>query len=130
MRSGNRSNALLVELMIVVMFFMLTTSVLLEVFAKARQLSDRSEYITDSLVKAQNFADRLYAAEDAETLLSEIGFTRQDNNWILTDGSVQFEAILSEEKTEAGVFRRQEIRAIADGVQLFALPCSRWEGLP
>ncbi len=76
MKTGNRSNALLVELMIVIMFFMLTTSVLLEVFAKARKMSARAELLTNSLVIAQNTADRLYAADDPEKTLTEMNFSK------------------------------------------------------
>ena len=69
MNSGSRGNALLVELLFVVMFFMLTTTVLLEVFAKASSFSNRSELLTNSMVRAQNTADQLYAAEDPEAYL-------------------------------------------------------------
>ena len=49
MKSGNRSNALLVELLIVVMFFMLSSTVLLQVFSTARNQSRRAELMTDAL---------------------------------------------------------------------------------
>lgn len=130
MRSGGRGNALLVELMIVVMFFMLTTSVLLEIFAKSHQMSSRAELITESLVTAQNMADRLYSAEDPEALLAEMGFTRSEDRWSLPTENALFEVVSTPETGEAGTFRRQEVRVITDGEQLYALPCSRWEVLP
>ena len=64
-RSTNRSNALLVELLIVVMFFMLSATVLLQVFAAARNQSRQAERMIGALNTAQNVADELYAAEDA-----------------------------------------------------------------
>ena len=130
MKSGSRSNALLVELLIVVMFFMLTTTVLLEVFAKANQFSSRSELLTVSLVKAQNVADQLYAAEDAAELLRSLGFTEEENVWALEEKNYRMEVLVTPEADEAGVFRRQEVRVISDGEQIYSLPCSRWEVKP
>ena len=130
MKSGNRSNALLVELLIVVMFFMLTTTVLLEVFAKARQLSARSELLTDSLINAQNIADRLYASLDPEAALSSLGFVQDGDRWILEEENYLLEAVISEETDEAGTFRRQEVRVSSDGEELYTLPCSHWEVKP
>ena len=49
MKSGSRSNALLVELLIVVMFFMLSSTVLLQVFATARTQSDRAALMIQAL---------------------------------------------------------------------------------
>lgn len=130
MKSGSRSNALLVELLIVVMFFMLTTTVLLEVFAKANQFSSRSELLTVSMVKAQNVADQLYAAEDAAELLRSLGFTEGENVWSLEENNYRMEVLVTPEADEAGVFRRQEVRVISDGEQIYSLPCSRWEVRP
>ena len=130
MKSGSRSNALLVELLIVVMFFMLTTTVLLEVFAKANQFSSRSELLTVSLVKAQNVADQLYAAEDAAELLRSLGFTEEENVWALEEKNYRMEVLVTPEADEAGVFRRQEVRVISEGEQIYSLPCSRWEVKP
>lgn len=130
MKSGSRSNALLVELLIVVMFFMLTTTVLLEVFAKANQFSSRSELLTVSLVKAQNVADQLYAAEDAAELLRSLGFTEEENVWALEEKNYRLEVLVTPEADEAGVFRRQEVRVISDGEQIYSLLCSRWEVKP
>ena len=130
MKSGSRSNALLVELLIVVMFFMLTTTVLLEVFAKASNLSTRSKLLTVSMVEAQNLADRLYAAEDADGLLQSLGFEKQGESWILEKEGYQLEAIITPEEDETGTFRRQLVKVTAKGEELYSLPCSRWEVKP
>lgn len=130
MKSGSRSNALLVELLIVVMFFMLTTTVLLEVFAKANSFSSRSELLTVSMVQAQNVADRLYAAENAEELLTSIGFTKSGEVWTLDEKNYRMEVLVTPEADETGVFRRQEVRVISNGELIYSLPCSRWEVNP
>ena len=75
MKKANRSNALLVELLIVVIFFMLAATVLLQVFTASRNQGRIAGAINDSLVEAQNVADRLYAAEGDEAgLLQAMGF--------------------------------------------------------
>ncbi len=126
MRTGSRSNALLVELLIVVMFFMLASTILLRVFVSSRQQSGRSEMLTRSLAEAQNVADLLYAAGDPEELLGSLGFTREDALWVRMDENYRIEALIAEEKEAAGTFRRQTVQVSANGETLFSLPCSRW----
>lgn len=127
MRSGNRSNALLVELLIVVMFFMLTTTVLLEVFAKANNFSTRSELLTVSMVRAQNIADQLIASKDAEAYLTAQGFEKQDDRWTLSENGYDLTVFITPETDEAGTFYRQSVRVSAGAEELYELPCSRWE---
>ena len=130
MNSGSRGNALLVELLFVVMFFMLTTTVLLEVFAKASSFSNRSELLTNSLVHAQNTADQLYAAEDPEAYLSSQGFEKTGEGWSLAQDNYVLNVTITPETDETGVFRRQEVRVPAGDEELYTLPCSRWEVKP
>ena len=130
MKSGSRSNALLVELLIVVMFFMLTTTVLLEVFAKANSFNKRSELLTVSMVEAQNLADRLYAAEDADGLLKAEGFTEENGLWGKDEKTYRVEVTVTPIEDETGVFRRQEVRVLSNGELVYSLPCSRWEVKP
>lgn len=127
MRSGSHSNALLVELLIVVIFFMIASTVLLEVFTASRNQTHRAGIITESLAEAQNVADQLFAAENAESLLTELGFVQQDENWLLEGEYYNLEASIRNEAGEAGVMRRQEVRAVTGGETLFTLPCSRWQ---
>lgn len=130
MKSGSRSNALLVELLIVVMFFMLTTTVLLEVFAKANSFSSRSELLTVSMVDAQNLADQLYLAEDADALLQGKGFTAENGLWSKDEKTYRMEVMVTPEEDETGIFRRQEVRVYSKGELIYTLPCSRWEVKP
>lgn len=130
MKSGSRGNALLVELLFVVMFFMLTTTVLLEVFAKASNFSSRSELLTVSLVRAQNTADQLYSAEDPEAYLSAQGFEKTDEGWSLAENNYVLHITITPETDETGVYRRQEVRVTTGDEELYTLPCSRWEVKP
>ena len=130
MKSGNRGNALLVELLIVVMFFMLTTTVLLEVFAKASNFSTRSNLLTVSMVRAQNTADYLYATKDPEAYLTAQGFEKKAEGWSLAENGYELNVTIIPEPDDTGIFRHQEVRVTAGGEELYTLPCSRWEVKP
>ena len=124
MRGGSRSNALLVELLIVVAFFMLAATLLLQVFAASRRQSVRAEMIAQVIGEGQNVADRLYAAPDAEACLTELGFTREGETWSLTGEGWRVEAEVSQEEG----LRRQQVTVYEDsqdGTVLLTLPCSR-----
>ncbi|MBR6028588.1 MAG: type II secretion system protein [Clostridia bacterium] len=126
MRSENRSNALLVELLIVIMFFMLAASVLVQVFGKARSMSARAEEIAAALWDAQNVADQLYASEDEEETLRALGFTAEGSLWRRENGYAM-EVSLGEESGEAGVMSRAEVRVVSGGDTLLTLPVTRWK---
>lgn len=125
MRSRPKSSALLMELLIVILFFMIASMILIRVFAAARLQSEKAEMITDSLSEAQNVADRLYVSEEPEILLESLGFSSQNGVWVRDSGKYRMEALIAEERDEAGIFRRQEVRVISEDEMLFSLPCSR-----
>ena len=127
MRKRSQGNALLVELLIVVLFFMLAATVLLRVFAAAHEQGALAQQYGDALTAAQNAADRLYAADDPEAVLGEMGFVKEDGIWKLTQETYTLEASLARETTSAGTLRRQEVRAVAGEEALVTLPCSRYE---
>ena len=58
----NRQNTLLMEILIVVLFFALCSTVILNVFVGAHNQSERAGAQADALIAAQSLADRLYAA--------------------------------------------------------------------
>ncbi len=127
MRANNRSNVLLVELLIVVLFFMLASSVLLRVFATARSQSAKAENMAAAVAEAQNVADRIYTAADAKACLRDMGFTDQDPLWTREDGAYSFEVTLSEEESGPGrLLRRLLIVRDASGEEWLRLPCSRY----
>ena len=125
MRSRPKSSALLMELLIVILFFMIASMILIRVFAAVRLQSEKAEMITDSLSEAQNVADRLYVSEEPEILLESLGFSSQDGVWVRDSGKYRMEALIAEERDEAGIFRRQEVRVTSEDEMLFSLPCSR-----
>ena len=127
MRTYTRSNSLLVELMIVILFFMLASSVLIQVFGKARSLSARAETVAAAVMDAQNAADRMAAADEPESALAEMGFVQTDGAWVLERDSYRMEAETETVPAETGRMIRQSVRVILTEEEVFRLPCSRYE---
>ena len=76
MKVRNRSNVLLVEILIAVLFFMLSATVLVRVFVTARNMTVRSGVKSVAVAEAQNVAEAMYAADDIDQMLEEQGFRR------------------------------------------------------
>ncbi len=127
MRVHSHRNVLLVELMIGILFFLLSFSVLLEVFTAAYRQSMESERISRAMLEAQDLADLLYAAEDTETLLGSLGFTYTGGQWILEQDEMTLTAETDTERYGSGMFCRQAVRAFdPHGNVIVELPCSRY----
>ena len=122
MKKVNRTNALVVELMMAVLFFMLASTVLAQVFGHARVVSNRAEVLTRALAAAQNTADRLYASGDLEQTLSEEGFTQSEEGlWEKEEEDLRIVASVS-----PGALRKSEVRVMLEEEELVRLPCSRY----
>ena len=126
MKTRNHSNALLLELLIVVMFFMLAATVLLQVFAKARSMGEEAGRTASAVAEAQSRADRLYAAEDPEKALREMGFAAEQDQetWVLREETAVTTVTLSRE--DGGLTRQRLTVRDTAGTTLADLPCSRW----
>ena len=126
MKSGSRSNALLVEILIVVAFFMLSATFLMQMFSAARMENERADLLTHALTEAQNIAERLYAAPDAEQALSDMGFVLQDDVWQLQQENYVAQVESSEEAMDSGSMTRQQVRILLNGEELVNLPVARY----
>ncbi len=127
MKSGNRSNALLVELLIVVMFFMLSSTVLLQVFSTARSQSALSGKLNQALNAAQSMADRLYAVNDAESMLTEMGCIQEEGLWRLPGDDFDLTVAISSDQQPFGELLRYRVQAVSDGQTLVDLPAARYQ---
>ena len=142
--TGNRVNTLLVELLIVIFFFMLGASVLMQVFGKAHDLSTESKQMTQALAQAQSMADRLYAAEKPADMLAEQGFAPCDDAQmeeinrlfpeadntdyyeLEADGYRLVASVQEPADALEGALRRMQVSIIQDGYIRVTLPCSRY----
>ena len=75
MKESGRANALLVELLLVIFFFMISAAILVQVYADAKLKSRTAQATNAAMLEGQNIAEDLYGTEDPETVLKEYGFT-------------------------------------------------------
>lgn len=80
MKMAGKKNLALIELILVILFFALSAVVLVQVFVKAKSMSDTSRASTLGLVTAQDLVEQLKAApEEADRILSEAsGWAREE----------------------------------------------------
>ena len=153
MKSRNRTNTLLIELLIVVFFFMMGSVILVQVFGKAREASVRARVLEDAVSRGQSLADLLYRSDNPETVLEEKGFEKlsgedagrllellQGPDWLDAQTSA-YQLTVSEEYGEqltawvetdtdeaAPGLRRMLVSAWQGDEALLTLPCSRYIG--
>ena len=153
MKTGSRSNAMLVELLIVILFFMLGSTLVMQVFEKAFSLSHMAGVETESLTQAQNIADRVMGQKDWKEVFESLGFERADaqhnmhrtegapeaqvegteenagsreNVWMQVSGETVIRASWSETETKAGILLDGEIRVLYGDEILIELPCAHY----
>jgi hypothetical protein len=139
MNNKNRSNVLLVEILIAILFFMLSATVLVQVFVTSRNLTVRSGVETRALAEAQNVADALYAADDVEALLTDMDFTFSHGAWTrayegftlyVQGGHTQLEGGELWEGSVRGFYmQRNANQQRQQDEEMFELPCARYEGV-
>lgn len=126
MKQNGRVNALLVELLIVVLMFMLASTTLMEIFGAAKENSTRAAARSEALLQTQNMAEALYACDDMPSTLDEMGFARQEVGWVMDCGTYTLIAQYTSEKTDAGVLNQTTLTADCGGEALFTLPAVKY----
>ena len=119
MRNNSRSNVLLVEILIAVLFFMLSATVLIRVFATARNMTVRSGVESAAIADAQNVAEVLYASEDrGDYTLYVSGDTTSTEGGELWSGTV------------SAFYKLRNPEAVRlEDEELFSLTCTRYKGV-
>ena len=126
MKEGSRANALLVELLLVIFFFMISAAILVQVFADAKLKSRTAHATNASMLEAQNIAEDLYATDSPVAVLDDYGFNEKDGIWTLEKDGYLLKVTVSEEETEAGVIRTCEVSGIEGEKTLLTLPSTRY----
>lgn len=137
MRNRNRSNVLLVEILVAVLFFMLSATVLVRVFVTARNMTVRSGVESVAMVEAQNVAETIYAAADIEQTLSDMGFRSSHGAWSKDCGDYSLYVTGEERDTGSGILWAGQVSAFyrlrnpdnarQEDEELFTLACTRYE---
>lgn len=126
MKKNNRSNSLLMELMLAALFFMLGTVVLVEIFAAAGKLSKRADMRNCALPEAQSLADRFWAADDGAALLTELCVAEGDG-YAMDCGDFRLNVTLETESAAAGSLAIAHITAVdAQGYELAQLDSAKY----
>ena len=137
MRNRNQSNVLLVEILIALLFFMLSATVLVRVFVTARNMTVRSGVQSVAVSEAQNVAETLYAAEDIDKTLSDMGFSSSHGAWSKDCGDYSLYVMGAWREAGAGSLWAGEVSAFyklrnpdnprQEDEQMFTLACTRYE---
>ena len=126
MRDTHRSNTLLLELLIVILFFSLALTTIVQIFTNARLQSRRATARTEAITLVQNLADEVYLSEKPEQVLARYGLTGEDNQWTYEGENYTLTVTEMDEKNEAGTLRRMTFSVASMGDELFSLPCDRY----
>lgn len=125
MRRG-RNNALLLELLVVVLYFVLLAAVLIQIFAAGYSQSQMADAMGEALSEGQELEEQLYKADEPERLLEQLGYARAGEIWSRDDGSYMLQVELGWSDTECGRLLSGTIEAIYDETRLFELPFARY----
>ncbi len=139
MRNKNRTNVLLVEILIAVLFFMLSATVLVRVFATARNMTARSGVEERALAEAQDVAELLYATDDVDAALEQLQFASSHGTWSKDCGDYSLYVFGDVEPTGAGELWAGKVSAFyklrnpddarAEDEELFSLSCVKYKGV-
>ena len=134
MKEGSRANALLVELLLVIFFFMISAAILVQVYADAK-LKSRTAHATNfSMLDAQNIAEDIYGSDDPDAVLAEYGFKAVGDTWVLEKDGYELHVTKQDEETASGTLRTYNVSGVertnASGEEkvnvLLTLPSTRF----
>ena len=128
MGNGKRQNALLVEIIIATLFFALSATVLLDVFATAYLQTTYAAACNAAMEDGQNIAARIYTCDDPEALLEENGFLQEDGVWHRDGDGYTLQVDYSVTPGETGELRKAQITAVREEKAIMDLPC--WHFIP
>lgn len=127
MKKHSTANILLMELLVVILFFMLCVSTLVEIFGLARNKSLFARAENAAMLRIENLESALQGAEDFEAELTKNGFEKAEEGWALKEENFILRLAEEEEKTEAGTLRTFLFKAEQiNGEPLFELPTVKY----
>ncbi|MBR2511974.1 MAG: hypothetical protein K6F61_07375 [Clostridiales bacterium] len=112
MKEGSRANALLVELLLVIFFFMISAAILVQVFADAKLKSRTAHATNASMLEAQNVAEDLYVTDSPAAVLNGYGFNEKDGVWTLEKDGYLLRVTILEEETDSGILRKCDVSGV------------------
>ena len=126
MGNGKRQNALLVEIIIAVLFFGLSATVILDVFATAYLQTTYAATCNAAMEDGQNIAARIYTSDEPEELLEAEGFQLEEGIWQREGNGYTLQVEYVVTPGEAGELRAANIMAVKGEETILDLPCARY----
>lgn len=124
MKNEKSSNALLIELVIVLFFFILSFAVLSQVFAGAYVTESRAETTSRALHDARNVNALM---QTGRFLPEEEAFREENGAYVAERDGYTLHMEMENESTSCGLLNRWTIEARWKGEVLFSLPGARYE---
>ncbi len=110
-RRGYQGNVLLVEMIVVLLFFSLSAVISMGVFVKARQMVDQAALLTAANERMSAWAEELALTPEVEEYLAAQGFSRQADGWTLSGEEAVYTAQATVQPTGAGTRTRVTLEA-------------------
>ena len=122
-----KGNMLLIELVLVLIFFSLSQAVVLQAFALAQQKTADSRATNAALSMAQDVAEVVSAAERPDAALLSLRFAGEDGRYVYVDeNGFDLYADVQREDAAGGVLYTVSLRAERAGRVLFTFPAARY----
>ncbi|MBE5777854.1 MAG: hypothetical protein E7331_00825 [Clostridiales bacterium] len=122
-----KGNTLLIELIIVLLFFALSQTVVVSMFAASHEKAEHSSLLSSALMYTEGVAERLSIEENPDTALLEMGYAGGDGNYAYTDPQgFDVSVSLRREEKAAGEMIYATITATGNGSELVSLPVQRY----
>jgi len=120
-----QGNILLIELLIVILFFSLSQVVMVRVFASAHEKSHDSVQLRHALMACQDVAEQLSVSEEPDALLLQLDFNGEDGNYFRCDEhGFDLYVQCQREETPAGTLLCSTITAQKDSKEILSVPVS------
>lgn len=126
MREGKHANALLLELLIVLLFFLLAVTTLTEVTAGTRTQERLTAIRTEAVPLAENVADSLYRTDQPEELLRSLGFEKTQEAWVLPQEGWTLRVTEEIRQTRNGKMIYWTVSAFTEAEEAVSLPVARY----
>ena len=133
MKSAGKTNTLLMELIIVILFFSLSAVITLQLFVTAHEQSTLSHDKTMALLKAQNVVEEIQA-DESDTLSGFIEL--EEDRYIICynedwepsgeTGSYELSVQVGRKPSEYGTMMELDVRVHKDDKELCGLQTSRY----
>lgn len=125
-----KGNTLLIELMVVILFFALSQAIVLQVFARAQTLNHEAQVSDYALMRAEDTIETLAASTDTVTALQSLGFAPSGGDYeLVSPDGYRLTASIARFTQPSGELITVGLHAYRGTVELFMLPAVRYQGV-